>query len=28
MAQTATPANDPIKELQNEIRNIQKQYQT
>jgi hypothetical protein len=28
MAQTATPVNDQIKELQNEIRNIQKQYQT
>ena len=28
LAQTATPVNDQIKELQNEIRNIQKQYQT
>jgi hypothetical protein len=27
-AQTATPVNDQIKDLQNEIRNIQKQYQT
>ena len=28
LAQTATPANDQIKQLQNEIRNIQKNYQT
>jgi predicted PurR-regulated permease PerM len=28
LAQTATPVNDQIKELQNAIRNIQKQYQT
>ena len=28
LAQTATPVNDQIKELQSEIRNIQKQYQT
>jgi hypothetical protein len=27
LAQTATPVNDPIKQLQNEIRNIQKNYQ-
>ena len=28
LAQTATPVNDQIKELQNEIRNIQKNYQS
>jgi TolA-binding protein len=28
LAQTTTPVNDQIKQLQNEIRNIQRQYQT
>ena len=28
LAQTSTPVNDQIKELQNAIRNIQRQYQS
>ena len=28
LAQTAVPGDDPIKELQNEIRNVQKHHET